>query len=52
MLMLMWCGIADLNVCSEDACIISLLFAFLKSPITVRTGIAVCFDWQVVLLTG
>lgn len=49
----MWYGIADLNVCSEDGCIISQLFAFLKSPISVRrTGIAVCFDWQVVVLTG
>lgn len=50
--MLVWCGVADLNVCSEDACMISQLFAFLKSPVTVGTGIAVCFDWQVVVLTG
>lgn len=43
---LMWCGTADLYVCSEDGCIISLLFAFLKSPLTIRRPvIAVCFDW-------
>lgn len=50
---LMWCATADLNVCSKDACVISQLFAFLKSLITVRRSrIGVCFDWQVVVLTS